>query len=76
MKLAELKNPIKAEKVNVLSVGDWAGSIGYVAWLGLVVALGAKALIAADKVIPGNNTPNALKNAVAEQVTTGGVTIL
>lgn len=76
MKLTELKNPLKADKVNALSLGDWFGSIGFVAWMGLVIALGAKVLMAADKVLPGNNTPNAYKNAVTEPTKAGGVTIL
>lgn len=76
MKLTELRNPLKADKVNVLSIGDWIGSIGFVAWIGLVMALGAKALTAADKVLPGNNTPNYYKNVTAEPAPASGVTIL
>ena len=76
MKLTELKNPLKADKIDALSPADWLGSIGFVAWLGFVMALGAKTLIAADKLIPGNNTPAYYKRTVAEAAPASGVTVL
>ena len=69
MKLTDLKNPLKADKVDVLSPSDWLGSIGYIAFLGACVAIGAKALIKIDNVTPGNITPNGLAGAVAKPAT-------
>lgn len=64
-KLNEFKNPIVNREINVLSPADWLQSIGYVAFLGLAVAMGAKLLVTADKYIPGNNTPASYANMVA-----------
>ena len=64
-KLNEFKNPIVNKEVNVLSPADWVQSIGYVAFLGLALAMGAKLLVTADKYIPGNNTPVSYANMVS-----------
>ena len=64
-KLNEFKNPVVNKEVNVLNPTDWVQSIGYVAFMGLVVAMGAKLLVAADKYIPGNNTPKSYANMVS-----------
>lgn len=64
-KLNEFKNPIVSKEVNVLNPADWIQSIGYVAFMGMVAVLGAKLLIKADSVIPGNNTPTSYANMVS-----------
>lgn len=64
-KLNEFKNPIVSKEVNVLNPADWIQSIGYVAFMGMVAVLGAKLLIKADQVIPGNNTPTNYTNLVS-----------
>lgn len=64
-KLTEFKNPVVNKEVNVLSPADWIQSIGYVAFMGLVVAMGAKLLVKADEIIPGNNTPRSYANMVS-----------
>lgn len=74
-KLTEFKNPIRAEKVNALSPAEWVQSIGYVAWVGAVMVLGAKVLVAADKILPGNNTPASYKAAAATPTPTSGVVV-
>lgn len=74
--IAEFKNPFRANSVNPLNPMDYVSAIGYVAWIGLVMVLGAKALVAADKVLPGDNTPAQYKSAVAAPATTGGVTVI
>lgn len=74
-KLTDLKNPLTSSNLNLLSPGDWLGSVLYVAWLGLIVSLGIKALMKADSVIPGNNTPAGYRAAVTE-VSTNGIQVL
>lgn len=64
-KLTEFKNPLKADTVELFSISDWIRSIGFVAWMGAVIALGAKLLNKADAVIPGTVTPNSYKKAIA-----------
>lgn len=64
-KLNEFKNPIVNKEVNVLSPADWVQSIGYVAFLGFAFAMGAKLLVKADEIIPGNNTPKSYANMVS-----------
>lgn len=72
-KLNEFKNPLTADKVNVLSPADWLASIGYVAFFGVCLAVGAKLLTKADNVIPGKIAPNAYTKAVEEKATSGVV---
>lgn len=64
-KLNEFKNPVVNKEVNVLNPADWIQSIGYVAFMGIVLAMGAKLLVKADQVIPGNNTPTSYANMVS-----------
>ena len=64
-KLTEFKNPLKADTVELFSISDWIRSIGFVAWMGAVIALGAKLLNKADAGIPGTVTPNGYKKAIA-----------
>lgn len=64
-KLNEFKNPVVNKEINVLSPADWIQSIGYVAFMGLVIAMGAKLLVKADEIIPGNNTPVSYANMVS-----------
>lgn len=73
-KLNEFKNPLTAEKVNVLSPADWLTSIGYVAFFGAVIAVGAKLLVKADEIIPGKVSPNGYAKAV-EVTTPNTVTV-
>lgn len=75
-KLNELKNPITSQSVNILNPADTIKAIGYVAWVGMVVAIGMKALIKADEFLPGNVTPNHYKTETAVATTTNGVTVL
>lgn len=75
-KLTEFKNPLKAETVELFSISDWIRSIGFVAWMGAVIALGAKLLAKVDTVVPGNVTPNAYKKTIATDAPkNNGVTI-
>lgn len=74
-KLTEFKNPLKADTVELFSISDWIRSIGFVAWMGAVIALGAKLLNKADAVIPGTVTPNGYKKAIADAPKDNGVVI-
>lgn len=64
-KLTDFKNPIVNKEVNILSPADWIQSIGYVAFLGFIAAMGAKLLVTVDKYVPGNNTPTNYANMVS-----------
>lgn len=68
-KLNEFKNPLTADKVNILSPADWVTSIGYVAFFGAVFAIGAKLLVKADSLLPGDATPNGYAKAVEKTAT-------
>ena len=70
-KLGDLKNPVLAKEVNIFNPMDWLGGVLYVAWIGLIAVLGIKALMKADTLLPGNNTPAGFKSAVAEAPTNG-----
>jgi hypothetical protein len=60
-------NPITTSGGNILSPSDWISRILFVAWTGAIFVFGSKLLSAADKFIPGNNTPVGMQN------TTGAV---
>lgn len=74
--IAEFKNPMRANSINPLNPMEYISSIGYVAWIGLIFVAGAKLLVMADKVIPGENTPNSYKTAIAQPVSDKGITII
>lgn len=65
-KLSEFKNPIVAGSADVLNPADWVKSIGYIAFLGACVAIGAKALVKIDSVTPGTITPNDLAKTISK----------
>jgi len=57
-KLSTFKNPVAAREGSVLDLSNWIGGVMWVVMVGMIIALGVKALEKLDKVIPGNQTPN------------------
>ena len=74
-RLTDVTNPLTSTGGNILSPSDWLSRILYVAWFGAIFMFGAKLLQQADRVIPGNITPNDYKTATQVQ-TAAGMTIL
>lgn len=74
-KLTRTVNPITSGGGDILSPTDWVQRILWVAMFGAVFSIGAKVLSAADKFIPGDNTPAGYKNANAIQAPAGGPVI-
>ncbi len=58
----ETKNPLTSSGGNILSPNEWISRILFVAWIGAIFAIGSKVLTAADKYVPGNNTPTSMAN--------------
>ena len=61
--LGKTKSPMA--EGNIFSLKDWSQRILWVMWFGACFAIGAKALNKADKVIPGNITPNNYKDVTS-----------
>lgn len=74
-KLTQVTNPITSTGGDIASPADWISRILYVAWFGAIFMIGAKVLTMADRVIPGNITPNDYKTQSAV-VTGDGVVVL
>ena len=74
-KITEFKNPLTASSGNVLDLGVWLGGVLWVMMVGMIVALGVKALNKVDAIVPGNNTPNVAPYK-AEPVTGTQYTVL
>lgn len=73
-KITRTTNPITSEGGNILSATDWISRILWVAMFGAVFSMGAKLLSAADRYIPGNNTPAGYRTATTT-ATVGGPVI-
>lgn len=74
-KITEVTNPLTASGGNILNPADWISRVLYVAWFGAIFMIGAKVLTMADRVIPGNVTPNDYKTQ-SSVITGDGVTVL
>lgn len=74
-KITEVTNPMTAKGGNILNPADWISRILYVAWFGAIFMIGAKVLAVADRVIPGNVTPNNY-TAQSAPIMGDGVTVL
>lgn len=70
-RLTDVTNPLTSTGGNILSPSDWLSRILYVAWFGAIFMAGAKVLQMADRVVPGNITPNDYKTASQVQTVTG-----
>lgn len=57
-KLTTFKNPVTAKEGSVLDLSNWIGGVMWVVMVGMIIALGVKALDKLDSVVPGNQTPN------------------
>ncbi len=57
-KLTTFKNPVTAKEGSVLDLSNWIGGIMWVVMVGMIIALGVKALDKLDSVVPGNQSPN------------------
>ncbi len=74
-KLTDFKNPLTASSGNVLDFSMWLGGVLWVVMVGMILALGVKALNKVDSIVPGNNTPNVAPYK-AEPVTGTPYTVL
>lgn len=72
-KITRTTNPITTEGGDILSPSDWISRILWVAMFGAVFSIGARLLQAADKYIPGNNTPAGFRTATTTQSVGGPI---
>lgn len=71
MKLTRTINPVTSAGGDILSPTDWVQRILWVAMFGAIFTIGARVLSAADKYIPGNNTPAGYRTATSVSSVSG-----
>lgn len=74
-KLTDFRNPLAAKEGSIFDLSVWLGGVLYVVMVGMVIALGVKALNKLDSFVPGNQTPN-IAPYKAEPVTGQQFTVL
>lgn len=57
-KLTDFKNPLTMSGGSIFDWSVWTGGILFVVVVGMIMAMGAKALTIVDGKFPGNQTPN------------------
>lgn len=57
-KLTDFKNPLSTNSGSIFDLANWLGGILWVVMVGMIIAIGVKALDKIDKFVPGNQTPN------------------
>ncbi len=57
-KLNEFKNPLASKQGSIFDLTNWIGGVMWVVMVGMIIALGVKALDKIDSFVPGNQVPN------------------
>lgn len=74
-KITDFKNPLASKEGSIFDLYTWIGGIMWVVMVGMIIALGVKALDKIDSYVPGNQTPN-IAPYKSEPVNTPQFTIL